>query len=236
MRVIRFVTAVAIFGLAYISSPSSTCYANSPPPPRIVIVVSGAPDDLELHIGEAEASRHDRLNEAYFTVYPFGQTAGLVLTVETGGSILDLPLGKVSLTYNNVFVLDLDAGTISAGEPSSRFLWLPVTIFLTILLEGLIFYAFKYRSRKSWIIFLVINLVTQIGLYYWLGQSTNFADGYVILSLIVGEIGVFIAEAILCIALLREHGRLRAASYAVTANAFSLAAGAWLLLSLPTGF
>ena len=234
--IIRLSAVLGLFCLGLLLINPTPCYANSPPPPRVVVAVSNAPNDLEIYIGEDKAIRHDRLTQSYFISWPYGQKqTGFTLTATTGGQSLEFPLA-VSMTYNNVFSLDLDTGILTSGPPGSRFIWLPITIILTILLEGLVFYSFKYRNRKSWLIFLAINLITQLGLYYWLAQNSSFMDGYIIFMIILGEIGGFIVELVAFVALLREHGRLRAASVAVTSNAFSLFGGTYLLLSLPTGF
>ena len=227
----------ALLGLLMFFGVAHICIANSAPPPRIVIVVNNAPYDLKLYIGQAEASRDDRFTVAYFKLNPyFENTAEFHLTVVTGNETFDLPLEGVKYTYNNVYTLDLGSRTLTSGPPSSRFIWLPITIMLTLALEGLVFFLFRYRARRSWLIFLAVNILTQLILYYWLSHNSNFLDGYVLFTFIFGEIFVFIAEIIVFVLLLREHGRLRAFSYAVISNTFSLFAGGYLLMILPAWF
>jgi hypothetical protein len=227
----------ALTGMLLSFGAVSICYANSAPPPRVVIIVSDAPSDLELFIGQTKASRDDRLTVTYFVLYPyFEKVTEFQLTVVTENDSFELPLERVSYTYNNVYSLDLSSRELTSGPPSSRFIWAPITIVLTLALEGLVFFLFRYRASRSWLIFAMVNILTQIGLFYWLSQNPIFFDGYLILDFVIGEVLVFLIEIIAFVLLLREHGRLRAFSYALISNIFSLFAGGYLLMTLPASF
>jgi len=227
----------ALVGLLLSFGVASICYANSAPPPRVVIVVPDAPRDLELYIGQTKASRDARPTVTYFILHPyFEKMAEFQLTVVTGNDSFELPLEGVSYTYNNVYTLDLGSRELTSGPPSSRFIWLPITIALTLALEGLVFFLFRYSTRKSWLIFAMVNVLTQIGLYIWLSQNFIFLEPYILFDFAIGEIVVLVVEIIAFVLLLREHGRVRAASYAVISNIFSFIAGSYLLMALPIGF
>jgi hypothetical protein len=86
------------------------------------------------------------------------------------------------------------------------------------------------------LIFATVNILTQIGLYVWLSQNFIFLEPYILLDFVIGEIVVLVVEIIAFVFLLREHGRFRAASYAVISNIFSLFAGGYLLMALPASF
>ncbi|XUW99905.1 MAG: hypothetical protein TUN42_08400 [Dehalogenimonas sp.] len=229
--------ASVLLGLLLSFGVFRICYANSAPPPRIVIVVNNAPPNLELSIGQTNASRDDRLTTSYFVIHPyFEKSAEFRLTVTNGADTFELPIEGVQYTFNNVYTLDLSSRQLASGPPASRFIWLPVTILLTLALEGIVFFLFRYRIARSWLIFVVINVLTQLGLYYWLSQNSDFLDNYILLTYVIGEFFVFIIEIVAFVVLLREHGRLRAAAYAFTANLFSLVAGGYLLMVLPASF
>ncbi len=227
----------ALLGLLLSFGAANVLYANSAPPPRVVIVVSDAPRNLELFIGQTQASRDNRLTVTYFVLHPyFEKVTEFQLTVVTGNDSFELPLEGVSYTYNNVYSLDLDSRTLTSGPPSSRFIWAPITIVLTLALEGLVFFLFRYRTRKSWLIFAIVNVLTQIGMYIWLSQNFIFLEPYILLDFVIAEILVLVIEIIAFVILLREHGRLRAFSYAFISNIFSLFAGGYLLMTLPASF
>ena len=95
------------------------------------------------------------------------------------------------------------------------------------------FYLFGYRRKESWLIFLIINLLTQGVLNIWLNGSFTPLDSYIIFSLVFGEILVLIIEMIAFLILVKEHHRLRIALYVIIANLLSLIAGGYLITVLP---
>lgn len=116
---------------------------------------------------------------------------------------------------------------------------LALQIILTLILEGIVFYLFGYRKKKSWLIFLALNLISQGILYIWLAQINTNAlqrftqSGYLILPLIFGEILVFLAELIGFLVFVNEHPRSKTAAYVITANLFSLIAGGYIITHIP---
>ena len=111
-----------------------------------------------------------------------------------------------------------------------------ITIILTLLIEGVIFFLFGYRKRNSWIVFLATNILTQGFLYVWLNtQFYPLVNSYffpVLFSLIVGEFLVFISEITVFLILVRERRRLVTFSYVVAANFASLIVGGFLINAL----
>jgi hypothetical protein len=104
---------------------------------------------------------------------------------------------------------------------------------LTLIIEGIVFFLFGYRRKRSWLVFIIVNLVTQGILNIWLAGNYSPLNNYLIFSLIGGEIVVFIVEIIAFLILVKEHGRLRTASFVVLANLLSLIAGGYLITVLP---
>jgi hypothetical protein len=103
---------------------------------------------------------------------------------------------------------------------------------LTLLLEGIVFWLFGFRSRRSWIGFLVINLITQGVLNYLLSMFSPY-NGYAIFGLVYYEFWIIIVESFAFGLFIREHRALRRVFYAIAANLASLFLGGYLILTLP---
>ena len=109
--------------------------------------------------------------------------------------------------YNNTFTLDLSNQTLSPGyAPFRSTLLVSLRVVLTLLLEGLVFFLFGFRQKKSWLIFLAVNLVTQGVLNIWLDLIST-PSGYLIFALILGEVIVFVVEMIAFPLLVKEKKR-----------------------------
>jgi hypothetical protein len=215
----------------------SICYANSPPPPTIFVVVAHAPKDLELRIGSEKAQRTDKILESYYTFHlGFTGINSDTLLVTTNDGSFEIALPQLQ-QYNNAFTLDLVKRTLTRGTSWLRpYEFASITIILTLLIEGVIFFLFGYRKRNSWIVFLATNILTQGFLYVWLNtQFYPLVNSYffpVLFSLIVGEFLVFISEITVFLILVRERRRLVTFSYVVAANFASLIAGGFLINAL----
>ncbi|MDD5189676.1 MAG: hypothetical protein PHE50_01385 [Dehalococcoidales bacterium] len=213
------------------------CYANSAEPPAAVIIVPNAPDDLEISLGpeNIEGTRIDKAFESYYVFYtnPF-KPAGNTFQVTTGGKTFYVTPDTRLRNYNSIYKLDLKRQTLTNGESISRSITLvSVRIILTLLIEGFLFFLFRYRTKRSWLVFLFVNLITQGFLNIWL-DSTNTPIGYgATILLIFGEFIVFILEMITFLIFVNERHRLVTALYVILANILSLIAGGYLITRLP---
>ena len=101
----------------------------------------------------------------------------------------------------------------------------------TLLIEGVLLYAFGYRSKKSWKSFLLVNLVTQGGFAVYLAVTVlnHGVSGWSILFYIPIELVITLVEVLLDRWLLTEKSRGRAAFYAVAANLCSATLGLMLI-------
>jgi hypothetical protein len=212
------------------------CSANAAAPPSIIIIVPNAPDDLNISIepGNIQAHRTDKILESYFSFYSYDlKSADYKLKITTGGSTFEVPL-NAPLRFNNIFTLDLKNQIVTPGKSFSRFVNLTsLRIVLTLIIEALVFYLFGFRKKKSWLVFLIVNLVTQGALNIWLGVSTTPMQSYLVFSLVFGEILVFVVEAAAFLFLVKEHGRSLAFLYVIVANAASLFLGGYLITNFP---
>jgi hypothetical protein len=213
----------------------AVCCANSAAPPSILIIVASAPDDLVITLepGDIPAHRTDKVFESYFSFYSYDlKSTDYNLKITTGDSTFEVTL-KAPLKFNNIFTLDLKNQIVAPGKSFSRsFNLTSLRIILTLIIEALVFYLFGYRGKRSWLIFLIVNLVTQGALNIWLGFSTTPLQSYIILSLIIGEILVFIVEMVVFLIFMKEKRSL-VSFYVFIANVASLFAGGFLITQLP---
>jgi hypothetical protein len=217
------------------------CSANSAQPPSILIIVPNAPADLVISLGPdiVKAQRTDRSFESYFTFYTFAlknpeNNNKLIIKITSGGESFEIISDSPLKSYNNIFTLDLKNRALTPGKSLSRSaILVSLRLFFTLVLEALVFFLFGYRSKKSWLIFLIINLVTQGLLYIILDSSNSPLNSYVLFPLIGGEILVLVVEIIAFSFLIGEHSRLRTVLYVILANLLSLVLGGYLIMVLP---
>lgn len=218
---------------------TSLSFANAAEPPSIVIIVPGAPDDLEINIfPESECERANKLDkriETYYTFYLRGSkhTSDYKFKISAASGDFEILLDEPLKTYNNIFTLNLKERTLKPGKSLSRTIKLvSVRVILTLIIEGAIFLLFGYREKKSWVYFLIINLMTQGALNIWLNGFTPL-QSYLFFTLVFGEIWVFIAEMIAFSVLVKEQGRIKTIAYVLIANALSLILGGYMISMLP---
>ena len=101
-----------------------------------------------------------------------------------------------------------------------------------MIIEAVVFITFGFRSKKSWLVFLIINLFTQGGLNIWL-NSFSATNGYIIFSLVFAEIFILAIEMFGFLVFIKEHEKVRTVFYVILANAASLFLGGYLTTLLP---
>ncbi len=254
-RRICVVFLLVLCTVCFFSVPIS---ANSAEPPCLTIVVVGAPDDLGLALVDesgAEAVQLEKLRssrgwETYFRFFYnhevlYRQEIGgnvrgdadveltdLRLAVTNGGETVYLSMPASAYEhYNNVVMLDLDAMMIREDLYPGRMVpVIGLRVALTLLIEGILFWAFGYRGAYSWGVFLCVNLLTQLFLNLLIGSASM--DSYVLIFYYLLEAVIIIAEAIAFPLALREK-RGRSVPYAIVANLVSMFIGGLLIANLP---
>lgn len=215
--------------------------ANTAEPPALIVLCPDGPSDLTvtLELGQGESPRVShgvKQWEHYFRFYygiPFNPE-NAVLRVESGEKSFTCPLpAGMTKSYNNLVTLSYGSQTVSLGQPFWRQpLLIALRVVSTLLLEGLVFFLFGFRQKRSWIVFLVINLLTQ-GWLNGIISSNAFSNGYWIIGYWLAELVVFIAESVAFPLTLKENKKGRCVLYALTANVVSLVFGGLLLSWLP---
>ncbi len=242
-----------------------TVLANSAEPPRLSVIVLNPPKDLELSLvftlgDEAEpveAEAQQLAWEGYYLFRPASfpdfwdwdsspEDMTVELLASTGGNCLSIPIDNSTLAegtgayYNNLCVLDLSAGTLTPGAPWWRQpLLVALRVALTLVLEGLVFLLFGYRQRRSWLVFLLVNLVTQFAVNLMIltnGAPMYSSGGRGLLFWLLYtpmELLVLLAEMLAFAKLLQERTKGRAVLYAAAANLVSWGVGGAALTYLP---
>ena len=247
-----------LLALAFYLALPIPASANSAEPPYLTILVEHPPADLKLTLTLGEGSLQESytlqqdslLWEGYYRFYihiwspwaPAGtepQTASLL--VENGGTHFSLSVEPKGFSYShNLVTLDLANQRLLYGQPWWRQpLLVVLRVALTLALEGLIFYLWGYQEKRSWIIFLVVNLVTQFGvniaILCFLPAASRTYDAMWAKVLLYGpmEVLVILLEAIALPLLLKEQRKGTAVGCSVMANILSWFLGAVLLSLLP---
>ncbi|MBE6959925.1 MAG: hypothetical protein E7448_04295 [Ruminococcaceae bacterium] len=233
-----------ILALLLIFTLPISASANSAEPPGMTIIVENAPDDISLTLELVEEPEYavriqqaQKSWEVYFRLYYYfapGTLDGAVIRVESSEKSFTCPLPDgVHSGYNNLLTLDFETQTLTVGQRWWRQpLLTAVRVTLTLLTEGLIFFAFGFRSKRSWIVFFAVNLVTQ-GWLNGIINSSAFSTGYWLIGLYLAEFVIFIAEAITFPLATKEKMKWQCLLYAFVANAASLIAGLLLIRYLP---
>ena len=155
-------------------------YANAAEPPAIVIIVADAPSDLKVSVyfdADAKFVEGRKTINAIESQIKFNQrdlpeNTDYVFEVRYGTERFEITLDKPVNTYHATYSLDLKDKTLIKGETLKR----NVTLFglrvsLTLLIESAIFWLLGFRERRTWLIFLVMNLMTQ-GVLNQIGRAS----------------------------------------------------------------
>lgn len=227
--------------------------ANAAEPPFLTILVSGVDEGVDLIIdlddsinieygtgrGGVITSMSER--RGWETVYKFygdlysreNILEDATLVFKDGNTVLyemDFPQPE-STAYNQKWYMDFEDKTIVQEDPLGRQVVLVGTrILLTLLIEGLIFYLFGFREKRSWLAFIIINLITQGFLNISVAGAT---EGYLEFSLIFMEVLILIVEIVAFVLATKEKSKGRTILYTILANLASFLLGGYIILNLP---
>ena len=157
-------------------------------------------------------------------------TYRIILVTKSGESWVSDTLHRATLQSSAT--VDWAKRTASAPSAAVAYLLQFFCMLLpTLLIEGVLLLAFGYRSRRSLLVFLLVNLVTQGGFALYLAVTVlnHGVSGWSLLFYIPIEIIITAVELLCYRRLLTEKGRGRAVGYAVAANVCSAVVGLWLI-------
>ncbi len=217
-----------------LSSNFEKVYANSSQPPSYIFVIEKSDDNIVVKLNEVECDsiRSDKHYNYYaFYKYDLKLDETNYINIESNGNNYSFEIPKVD-SYENIYTVDIEKGTVEVGN-SNFYVYARnfVRLIITLILEGLVFYMLGFRKKRSWIVFFIVNILTQLLLSSMLFGITPF-DGYVIYLLILAEILIFISEMIAFGLLVKEKKWFVRVFYALLANTVSLTLGSYILMLL----
>ena len=165
-----------------------------------------------------------------FRYHGVPDTYRIILVTKSGESWVSGVLHRATLQSSAT--VDWAARTANAPSPAMAYaLQFLCTLLPTLLIEGLLLFAFGYRSKRSWLVFLLVNLVTQGGFAVYLAVTVlnHGVSGWSLIFYIPIEVIITLVELLLCRRLLTEKNKARAAVYAIAANLCSAVFGLWLI-------
>jgi hypothetical protein len=103
-------------------------------------------------------------------------------------------------------------------------------VLLTLVLEMIVLYAFRYNHKKSYFLVVKVNLFTQTILHALLVLFSLIAAFFgFFATLIIGEFLVFVIEILIYRRYLNEKSQVRAMLYGLIANIVSMVLGTMIL-------
>ncbi len=225
--------------LIFILLSSVITYANSAEVPSVVIIVDDAPYDLEITFitddEEIKSDKSTKRSEMYFSLGMYDLKSNEIKSIRMTSSTDTFLLDFDGLTkYNSVFRLNYEDRTLKQGKGVLRSIKLILTrVFLTLIIEGCVFYLFGFRDDDSIMIFLVINLLTQGFLNLWINTLQPLDYYGVIMTLVIAEFIIVVLELIGFLKYIDEKGKFTISAYVITANLVSMILGMIIIPSLP---
>lgn len=165
-----------------------------------------------------------------FRYHGVPDTYRIILVTKSGESWVSGVLHRATLQSSAT--VDWTARTAKTPSPAMAYaLQFLCTLLPTLLIEGLLLFAFGYRSKRSWLVFLLVNLVTQGGFAVYLAVTVlnHGVSGWSLIFYIPIEVIITLVELLLYRRLLTEKNKARAAVYAIAANLCSAVLGLWLI-------
>ena len=157
-------------------------------------------------------------------------TYRILIVTKSGESWVSDTLHRATLQSSAT--VDWAAKTANVPSPAMAYaLQFLCTLLPTLLIAGLLLFAFGYRSKRSWRVFLLVNLVTQgaFAVYLAVIVLNHGVSGWSLLFYIPIEIIITAVELLCYRRLLTEKGKGRATGYAIVANVCSATVGLLLI-------
>ncbi len=192
-----------------------------------VLALTTGVDEITVPIFGDVAPRED--GTYYFSYFGLPQTFRLAAATATEAKAMEAPFTRTRYYTNMVY--DWAANTLTYATPTPLY-WaaqIAATLIPTLLVEGLILFLFGFRERRTWIVFFLVNVATQIGLHlacwFWLNTLVTQAGWFVLayVVLLIPEAVIWCAEAAVYAFAANEGSRGRRIGYAFAANIASYA-------------
>lgn len=231
--------ASMILLLIFLIGISNISYGNAAEPPSVMIIVPNPPEGLEISIGKddtyTKSKEIDKVVEKYYIFYSreIEKASNNRINVKIEDLSFEIEIGDLENKYQNIYTLNLESKTLSPGKSLSRSIILvSMRIIITLIIEGVVFFLFGFRNKRSWIIFILINLLTQGVLNTWINGLFPI-QSYLLIGLIFLELIILLVEVTVILSSIKEHKKSRRLLFVISANFLSLVAGGYILTVLP---
>lgn len=217
----------ALFAFLLVFSFSVPALANSPVPPDLAVYVEDAPEDLEMALtfNGKEEQCDLKLKENVYCFYFSNalREENVVLRVSAGGKEYSLDVD--AKMFRNGADLSFASGEpVLTARPATTLAGVLLNVGVTLVIEFIILLIFGYRKGRTFLIFLIANLITQ-GLY-----NAYLCFPISDKTLLIAEAVIILIEGCIYCFTFREHTKERAWIYAVTANIASAVIGTIVML------
>ena len=149
-----------------------------------------------------------------FTYFGLPETFRVAVSSHDGAHAAWKPFTR-TVFYTHL-TYDWETNTITSATSPAGFYGLQFlsTLVPTLIIEGILLWLFGFRARRDWLVFLIVNLVTQAGLHLWIATDlVSIGDSALqYLVLLVAEVPILFLELAVYVFLLKEHSRLRRAA------------------------
>ena len=158
-------------------------------------------------------------------------TDTVMLTLIVDGNPFTQPIELDTNQYNTIYTYDLHTQQLTLGTSTMRAWGLAaIRLGVTLAVEALVFLLFGYRHLRTWIAFLLINLLTQGTLNI---AIIGFGPGGALFSFVFLEMLIFIFELFAFGFSVKEGNKVKLLAIVLLANAVSLIIGMNLLTRYP---
>ena len=134
--------------------------------------------------------------------------------------------------YSQKFTYDYEHNKIIGEFNNNIFIQFLITLLITLFIEYIVLLMFNFKKYRK--VFFLANISTQIFLYLMIYLNKLFvASGIFINVILISEAIILTAETLIYIKFFKDSSKIKAISYAITANLASIAAGQIALFFFP---
>ena len=235
----RNIVCLAMCFCILLCMPFASAKATAATLPQVNIMVLNAPMDLQVQFlvdGQWTPGRKSVV--AWETTFVYDDLQQMpehpvtAIKVEYGAQNYEL---EVSWSGESVaeYMLDLGDRSLHVGHYAMRtYIIVALRVLLTLIVEGLLFFKFGFRAKRSWIIFLAVNLAMQVVLNWLFGRGGALSAVFILFMLPEDCIITGIEMLVIGIAV-KEHTLIRRLLFPVVANIASFIVSMVVFIIVP---
>lgn len=230
LKFYRIAAAICLF--VVICGTVAPARADSLPIPTITIAIRHPPKDLKVEFLLANGEWHlgsKRIDpwDTYFVYsdWELDKNMPTAIRASDAGQSIQLTLPQREGKYSSLYALNLEARTLTPDTlpPIAFTLALP-RLAVTIVCEGIVFFLFGFRQKRSWFLYLGINVLTQ-GILNVILYNCRMDELGIALLISLMEAGIIGLETVIVVFAVREQNIARRIICPILANIVSYLAG-----------